>query len=264
MSLETTPALLLKAYNWSESSRTLLFFTKRLGRLALVDKGGRQLKSRRGRPIPFALLEVTFYDHEKESTCYLSDVELLEQWEFANDGNLGRLAYGSAALELLNLLLPEDESHDDIFNYTCNFFQLVATSPRAGLPSLFIAYLLRLLSQLGYHPSLSYCVGCGRDIEEWGSSADRVAFSAERGGIVCPTCQSGGDYYITPHWETYRRAVAMQTASLSEAVTMTMGFTESTQVLDLLVAFISAHTGAKGDLKSLTFLEKLKTTTLTQ
>ena len=58
--------------------------------------------------------------------------------------------------------------------------------------------------------------------------------------------------------------MAMQTASLSEAVTMTMGFTESTQVLDMLVAFIGAHTGAKSDLKSLTFLEKLKSTTLTQ
>jgi DNA repair protein RecO (recombination protein O) len=264
MSLETTPALLLKAYNWSESSRTIVFFTKRLGRLALVDKGGRQLKSRRGRPMPFALLEITYYDHEKESTCYLSDVELLEQWEFAADGNLGRLAYGSAALELLNLLLPEDEAHEDVFNYTCNFMGLVAASPRTCLPSLFIAYLLRLLSQLGYHPSLSYCVGCGRDIEEWRGTVERVAFSAERGGIVCPTCQSGGDYYITPHWETYRRAMGLQTASLAEAATVSIGFTESTQVLEMLVAFIGAHTGAKSDLKSLVFLEKLKSTTLTQ
>jgi len=263
MSLETTPALLLKAYNWSESSRTIVFFTKQFGRLALVDKGGRQLKSKRGRPMPFALLEVTYYDHEKESTSYLSDVELLEQWEFAIDGNLGRLAYGSAALELLNLLLPEDEAHEDIFNYTCSFMTLIATSPRTGLPSLFIAYLLRLLSQLGYHPSLAYCVECGMDIEEFRTASDRIAFSAERGGVICPTCQSVGDYYITPHWETYRQAVALQTASLSEATTTTMGFSESTQVLDLLVAFIGAHTGANSDLKSLTFLEKLKSTTLT-
>jgi hypothetical protein len=45
---------------------------------------------------------------------------------------------------------------------------------------------------------------------------------------------------------------------------MPLGFTESTELLEMLVAFIGAHTGAKASLKSLAFLEKLKSTTLTQ
>jgi len=35
-------------YNWSESSRTAVFFTERFGKLPLVDKGGRSAKSKRG------------------------------------------------------------------------------------------------------------------------------------------------------------------------------------------------------------------------
>ena len=61
MALEKTEAVVLKAFNWSESSRTVLFFSRRFGRIALVDKGGRSFKSKRGRVTPFAKLEISFY-----------------------------------------------------------------------------------------------------------------------------------------------------------------------------------------------------------
>jgi DNA repair protein RecO (recombination protein O) len=107
MSLEKTEAVVLKAFNWSESSRTIVFFSRRFGKLALIDKGGRSLKSKRGRIVAFATLEVTFYASHKESPGYIRDVDPIATFSFDKEGTLGRLAYGSAGCELLHSLLPE-------------------------------------------------------------------------------------------------------------------------------------------------------------
>ena len=97
MALEKTLAIVLRTFDWSESSRTIAFFAKEFGRIYLVDKGGKSIKSKRGRVLKFALLEVTFYDSKKESSGYISDVELIKMYDMSADGSLGRLAYASAA-----------------------------------------------------------------------------------------------------------------------------------------------------------------------
>ena len=109
MALEKTDAVVLRTFNWSESSRTVIFFTRNFGKMALVDKGGRSIKSKRGRIVSFTHMELTFYASEKESNGYIRDVDTLKAFSFEKDGAVGRLAYGSAACELLNLLLPEEE-----------------------------------------------------------------------------------------------------------------------------------------------------------
>ncbi|UCG60992.1 MAG: DNA repair protein RecO, partial [Candidatus Zixiibacteriota bacterium] len=180
MSLEKSEVVLLKAFNWSESSRTVVFFSREFGRIALVDKGGRSMKSRRGRIIPFARMEITFYHSEKETRGYVREVELTEAFSFEENGNLGRLAYGSAAAELLNLLLPEEESQPELYQYFASLLGLLQKTRKAVLPSLFVAFYLRVLSQLGYHPSLSYCVGCGKELAGFASQGERM-FGVERG-----------------------------------------------------------------------------------
>ncbi|MCH7691217.1 MAG: recombination protein O N-terminal domain-containing protein, partial [candidate division Zixibacteria bacterium] len=106
MALEKTLAIVLKTFDWSESSRTIAFFAKDFGRIYLVDKGGKSIKSKRGRVLKFALLEVTFYDSKKETSGYIADVELIKMYDMSGDGSLGRIAYASAACELLEQLLP--------------------------------------------------------------------------------------------------------------------------------------------------------------
>ena len=140
MSLEKSEAILLKAYNWSESSRTVVFFSVDYGRIALVDKGGRSMKSRRGRILPFARMEISFYHSQKETSGYVREIELIEAFSFEDNGSLGRLAYASAASELLNLLLPEEEPQQLLYHYFASFLKLVEKSDKKALPSLFVAF----------------------------------------------------------------------------------------------------------------------------
>ncbi len=265
MSLDKTEAILLKSYNWSESSRTVVVFSRRFGRIALVDRGGRSFKSKRGRLMPFARMEITFYNTEKESSGYISGVDLIKAWSFEGDGSLGRLAFGSAGCELLHKLLPEEEPLPNLYDFFATFLEYVEEVDKRSLAGVFLAFFLHLLSQLGYHPSLGNCTACGREVAPASShNGASVRFSAERGGVVCSTCQSPTDYYIPLSVECFEPLVALQSASLREAASIAVSFGQASRILEVLTRFLSHQAGVKGDLKSLDFLEKLRNTDLSE
>ncbi len=271
MSLEKTEAVVLKAFNWSESSRTVIFFSRRFGKLALVDKGGRSFKSKRGRIVAFAVLELTFYSSQKESSDYIRDVDPLETFSFEKEGTMGRLAYGSAACELLHLLLPEEESQVALYDYFVSYLKCVEAADKRSLPALFLAFFLRCLSHLGYHPSLTHCAGCGRASQAGTSQAGsqaasrpegHVQFHPERGGVLCSSCQTAADQYIRLSSACFEQLVTLQSASLAEAAAMPITYADTELLLEALTRFVSCQTGVKGELKSLEFLQKLKKTKL--
>ena len=258
MALEKTLALVLKSYDWSESSRTISFFTKNYGKLSLVDKGGKSMTAKRGRVMPFAELELTFYESKKESNGYISDVELIRLFELSGDGSLGRLAFASAATELLQLLLPKEEPLLDLYDYSVSLLDKINKASKQALSALFLTFFLRLLSQLGYHPSLSFCIGCGKKTEDFLSNGKSVKFSPERGGIICPSCQNPGESYIALPYDGFMKLENLQTASLTEAEKLTLGFKETSLLLDALVKFLEYQADISSKIKSLEFLHKLK------
>lgn len=265
MPLTKTEAVILKQFNWSESSRTVVFFTNTRGKLALIDKGGRSFKSKRGRLLRLARMEITYYRSERQSSGYISEVELLQVFSMEGDGSLGRLTFASAACETLFKLLPDEEEQTQLYSYFLAYLKTLETVRKDSLPSLFISFFVRVISSQGYHPSLGFCVGCGKESDKISAeNTNWIDFSAERGGLVCRTCQRATDDYIRFSKESYNLLKKLETASLSEAANMPMGYQESVQLIDGLSRFVSFQTGLKPELKSLEFLEKLKNTDLLQ
>jgi DNA repair protein RecO len=261
MALEKSEAFVLKLFNWSESSRTVIFFSRTFGKLPLVDRGGRQLKSRRGRLLQFARTDLTFYSSEKSTSGYISDSEVIELFSFEREGSLGRLAYGSAACELLYLLLPERQPQPDLYDYSLTFFRQIAEAGRKQLPAIFLCFFIRMMSQLGYRPALGYCVGCRREVDEVSAVGEPPLFSPERGGLTCAACQKAGEQYIPLSADGARLLAVLQRASLEEAALLPVGYQEATLLIEALMKFLKYHSGLVADLKSLDFLEKLKKAT---
>ena len=257
MAIEKTEGFVLKAYNWSESSRTIVFFTRKSGKLSLTDKGGRSLKSKRGRAIPFARLELTYYSSERESAGHLSEVNIEEAWSFEDESAPGRLAFGSAVCELLRLALPDHEPHEDLYIYSLKFFKRLSKSPREALLPLFVCYYLRTISFLGYRPVLSACADCGKQKEEFTISGRFYNFSPDRGGLICNSCQSEGERYIQLSADDIGWAAALQISSLEEAERETISYQRASCVLDALLWFLKTQTGIS-KINSLDFLNKLK------
>ncbi|MBN4076509.1 DNA repair protein RecO [Gemmatimonas aurantiaca] len=255
MAIKKTEAFVLKAFNWSESSRTISFFTRDRGKLPLTDRGGRSIKSKRGRALPFAHLAITYYDSERASAGHLSDVSVVSAWTFEGESVLGRLAFASAACELLWQTLPDEESHPEIFHYTLDYFSRLDSCPRESLPGLFLSYFIRTLSFLGYRPVLTGCVGCGKGVREFGMATAR--FSADRGGLLCGACQVSGERYIALSETELALSIQLQAGSLAEAAKTQIGFAEMNRIAQALIQFLGSQTGML-KMKSLEFLDKLK------
>jgi len=248
--------IILKSINWKENSRIVTFFLEKGGRLSIIDRGGRSIKSKRGRLITFSRLEVNYFKSEKSGTGYLTEADPIESFLLEKDGSLGRLTFASAAVELLYDLLPEDEPMSDLYYLTIGFFRLTDNIPKGGLYPLFIAYFMRLLSQLGYRPNFAGCVSCGQEPRP---ESGYYFFIPEKGGLVCSSCQTMGEYYIRLQSERLEQIYRLQTSSLTEASSARLKLKEAEEVLELLVNFLRFQTD-KGELKSLKFLEKLKKT----
>jgi DNA repair protein RecO (recombination protein O) len=258
-------AIILKSVNWKEQSKIITVFTDNAGMQTIIDRGGRSLKTKRGRMMTFARLEIAYFKSDKSGTGYVAESEPLETFEFEKEGTLGRLTFASAVLELLYDLLPKDEPQEELYDMTLSYLRLVNSKPKTSVIPVFLCYFLRLLSLLGYRPNFSGCIACGKDKSETSianSNGGRFyLFSPERGGLVCSACQIAGEYYIKLQSDRLDKISSLQTASLMEATERRLKLEEAEEILELLIGFLKYQTDSK-DLKSLQFLEKLKKTNL--
>ncbi len=240
-------------------------FTDNAGLQSIIDRGGRSIKSKRGRLLTFARLDLTYFKSDKTGMAYLTEVEPVESFRFEKEGGIGRLIFASAAMELLAALLPESEPMESLYILTIDYLKYIDRVDKHAIIPLFICYLLKLLSFLGYRPNLAGCIGCGTETEKitMANSGGNlyVIISPERGGLICSTCQKTGEYYIKLRSERLDKIYSLQTASLAEAISVRMKLDETEEVLELLTRFLKYQTDNR-DLNSLKFLEKLKKTNL--
>ena len=262
MAIHKSEGIILTGVNWSESSQTLTVFTPDWGKLSLTVKGSRRLNGRRGRPLTFARLEFTCYLKGEKEGGYLSEVEPVEVFLFEKDGQLGRLALASAALEFLNQLLTAGDPQPVIYQISLSFLRMTDTLEKKRLPGLFAGYILRLVSLLGFRPNLTGCAVCGRAIQPEGrdEEAPAVLVSVERGGAVCRDCRptlAGDPAMIGLTADLYAKIRRLSEASLVEASKIPVSLGELRTIVDMITELLRFHAGSMGQLKSFDFLDKL-------
>jgi DNA repair protein RecO (recombination protein O) len=263
MAIHKTEGIILSSADWSESSQALTVFTADRGKLTLNVRGSRRLNGKRGRPLRFARLEFSCYIRDERESGYLSDVEPVEVFLFEKDGQLGRLTFASAALELLNNLLTSLDPQPACYQITLSFLRMVDTIEKKRLPGLFGGYILRLISLLGFRPNLAGCVGCGSKpspVADGEKGEVIYLFSAQRGGIVCDACRRSmvaENQMIGLSEHLHAKLLRLMESSLEEASQIKVSLDELNILVDLVTALLKYHAGTFRDIKSFDFLDKL-------
>lgn len=264
MAIHKTEGIILSSANWSESSQTLTIFTPDCGKLSLNVKGSRTLNGKRGRPLRFARLEFTGYLRGEKGSGYLSDVDPVEVFLFEKDGQLGRLTFASAAIELLNNLLIGGEPQTVCYQITLSFLRMTDTIDKKRLPSLFAGYILRLVSLLGYRPNLTGCASCGKSgdslIPDSSKSGGKLMLSIERGGLICAECRStlnGENSFIGIGVEFHEKLTRLMKSSLVEASNIPISMAELQELVEIMTMLLKFHAESMKQLKSFDFLDKL-------
>lgn len=99
--------------------------------------------------------------------------------------SLSSIGAAGAALALIRERVPDHEPEPAVFETAVRF--LAALDQGAPVEEALLSLQIRVLTSLGFAPTLDRCVHCGK-MPARGRAA---SFDAARGGIVCRACGGG-------------------------------------------------------------------------
>jgi len=184
MAKEKTTAIILRTFQFSETSLVLAVFTREFGKINTLAKGARRLKG----PFESALdlltvCRIVFLRKSSEALDIMTEAKLVRR--FQPDRNLSNLYAGYYVVELLNELTDDYDPHPKLFDIADEALKNLSEGKSADREIL--RFELGMLNILGLLPSFEMCVRCGCRIE----STDRVAFGQLDGGVLCKKCRVG-------------------------------------------------------------------------
>lgn len=129
----TTEAIVLAARRHGETSKIVWLYTRDFGKVSVIAKGARELKSKFGGALEmFAKTSATFYKKEREAGLYLlSKADLID----SNRGILSSLSSLESATEIIEILIRtmhDEEKNEAIFELLSSTLGEMALAPSAA------------------------------------------------------------------------------------------------------------------------------------
>jgi DNA repair protein RecO (recombination protein O) len=184
MPAEKALGLVIRVTDWSETSRIATLWTRELGKVRVLAKGGRRLKSAFESALDLlTLCSIVLLRKSSGSLDLLTEAQIVGRYpQLRRD--LPALYAGYYLAELLGDLTEDYDPHPELFDEARQTLETLGTSGVATGPRL-AHFEMTLLRELGYLPSLDTCVGCANLL-----TPESVAFSPALGGVLCGTCRA--------------------------------------------------------------------------
>jgi len=179
-----TEAIVLHAFNYSESSRILRLATRAAGVQSVMARGARASQRRFGSAVDlFAEGEVQYETRPGRDLHTLSRFDVVQS-RLAIGSSLERFEGASALAEVMLRVAAEDETPEVAFESLRAGLDAIAAERDAMVAT--IRAVWQLLGAIGFTPALDGCVQCDREL----APELDVSFSAESGGVLCADCAS--------------------------------------------------------------------------
>lgn len=183
MSLVTTEALVLHAFDYRETSRIVRMITRELGIVSVIARGARRPRNKFG-----AALDLFASGEAELVTAMGRDLHALNAFDATRSRpglaqSLDRFAAAAALSELLLRFAPEQEDPGLLDAVTDALDALEAAPPGQAAP-VALGGAWTLVAELGFAPSLDACATCHASIDP----AASAAFHHRAGGVLCASC----------------------------------------------------------------------------
>jgi DNA repair protein RecO (recombination protein O) len=245
MALVSTPAIVLHAFRYGDTSKIVRLATRDCGVQSAIAKGASRARSRFGARLQFLSQGTAqLYIKQSRELQTLGAFDLSSQRaELARD--VQRYAAAAALAELVLRLSPS-ERHPEIFDVLSESLDRLALAPADTVPAVGLAALWRMVSHLGFSPSTDTCGRDGRRLPE-GSAR----FSVTDGGFLCATCAAASEATLLKPDD--REALHRL---LTGDADVPLTARQSAAHRRLLSRFVRRHAAEERDLKALAFWER--------
>jgi DNA repair protein RecO (recombination protein O) len=166
--------------NLFEADRILTIFTKDHGKIRVIAKGIRKLKSKlAGSLEPFSVINFS-YSEGKNFDLITSAV--IEENLYHLSDNCLLLSKAHYIGELIDKFTEEGEKNQALFEILRSTLQQIDHKN----PLLLTFFEFKILQNLGFSPELFHCLKCRKDVVPGGQNR----FSIIDSGIICADCQT--------------------------------------------------------------------------
>jgi len=182
----TTPAIILGAIRYGDTSKIVRLATRDLGIRSALAKGALRPRSRFGASLQLlseGVAHLYLKDTRELQTLAAFDLTSLRA---GLAGDLPRFAAAAAIGEVAWRFSPA-EAHHDSYDLLSGALTVLETAPAEAVEVLGLRMLWRLVSVLGFAPALDRCARDGVAL----APDQPLLFSAVDGGGLCPQCGAG-------------------------------------------------------------------------
>ncbi len=148
-----TEAIVLRVMKYRETSQIVTLFTREKGKMAVLAKGARLLKSRFGSSLqPMSYTQVVFYHKPTRGLQTLSESTHV-QFFHGISRNLEKISIGLRIVELIYALMPEEEQNPQVFNLLVEVLGRLDEA-EAHTINVLPYFQMRLGTVLGFAPDI--------------------------------------------------------------------------------------------------------------
>jgi len=174
----STPAFALKSYDLRETSKIAVFFTRDYGKVKGVLKGIRLDPRKFSSTLSLlSLNHIVFYKKRISEIHLVTQCDLIDDFAL-NRGDLKAFGFSSFISELVDLVMPLEDSHKDVFSLIFDFLNSLKENKQDTRQ----IFEIKILALSGFKPHFDSCVICDAKLSSKGF------FSHAKGGLLCSKC----------------------------------------------------------------------------
>lgn len=179
-----TEAIVLKSFDFRETSRIVTFYTRQYGKVKGVLKGIRKDPRKFGSSVDkFSLNDIVFYQYRNSDIHLVSQCDMKDYF-FQVRQDYKKMTAASYMLELVDAIMPVEEKNEDIYELVLQYLASLQTA--ADISKLVHIFQIKTLLYSGFRPHLDTCVKCEKKV------IGQSRFSMQMGGLVCDLCRPSG------------------------------------------------------------------------
>ena len=247
MAILKTEAIVLKTYDFRETSLIGHFFTKGYGRIDGILKGIRKDPRKFGSTLePFSVNEIIFYQKRNSSLHLVSQCDLIQNFNHIRTC-LKSIAFASYLADLLRHLMPQEERNEQVYELALYAFTQI--NQGSEVEKVLRIFIIKCLKIIGFRPRLDGCISCNKSIFE------AAYFNVKKGGLLCSRCALANPSSSDVLKGTIASIVHLENNTWENALRLSLNGKMKEELNHILDNFIEFHLQIKP--KSKEFLEIL-------
>ena len=231
---QSSRAIILRSRPYGESDKIVTFLTDDAGKLTGIAKGAKNSRRRFANCLdPFTCVRVHFRVRPGASLVFMDSCDLLRPPAEFTDPI--KFAYGSYLTELVDQLTAEAQPVNDLYALLAEGLEELRSG--AATAAFLRGFELRLLHGAGYGPDLRHCAQCHGGLEP----TERVFLDPAHGRIVCSSCRSVGESFVSVAGQTLSMLEAIKVAPLGDMRMRRLGAVTAAEAAQLMGYLLALH-----------------------